>query len=332
MSSSPTAYEENAALLFLYSETAVHAGTGAAERFLDDPIQRSELTGWPVFYDSTFRGALRNRLGVVAADALLGKAGSGAPSPGRLSTPEVELLAFPVASAVGIVTWVTCPLALHRFLRAVDLHTFPEGTCRTQVYHLEALVEQLGRGPEAMDRAWPADAAAVSIDAGSSRCIVLGNARFDVKPNDGEAEIPNAVEGIARWMAGFAHPRQAKGPTGDELGYWATQFCDRFVIVHDEVFTHLTRTHTEVRTRIRIEDGTVAAGALWSEENLPSDTLLFTVIGQPAGSAVEEPLRVLSNALGQTDYGRRALMTLGAEQSLGRGNLRLRLHVDLPKD
>ena len=79
MSDSSKEYAENAALLFLYSETAVHAGTGAAERFLDDPIQRSALTGWPVFYDSTFRGALRNKLGSEIGDALLG-ATSGAPA------------------------------------------------------------------------------------------------------------------------------------------------------------------------------------------------------------------------------------------------------------
>ncbi len=59
----------------------------------------------------------------------------------------------------------------------------------------------------------------------------------------------------------------------------------KLVIVSDEVFTAFVTTTTEIVARVRIDagTGTVQRGALWYEEYLPSDTLLYSLItiGKP---------------------------------------------------
>ena len=60
-------------------------------------------------------------------------------------------------------------------------------------------------------------------------------------------------------------------------------FESRFLIVNDEYFSHFSKYCTEVRAHIAInkETGTVNKdlGALWYEESLPAESLLYGVIG-----------------------------------------------------
>src|SRR5437870_5311518 len=108
------------AVLFLYSETPVHAGTGSGKAGLDQPIQRSVLTKYPTIYDSSLRGSLR-RLSPdkPSEDLWFGRQDSE----GILTTPDCELLLFPVGSAHGIVAWVTCEAALKHFARRMELYS-----------------------------------------------------------------------------------------------------------------------------------------------------------------------------------------------------------------
>ena len=61
---------------------------------------------------------------------------------------------------------------------------------------------------------------------------------------------------------------------------WRKIFSQRFALVPDDIFTFFCEMGTEVNARIRIRDDTktVARGALWYEETLPSDTILSGVI------------------------------------------------------
>ena len=54
----------------------------------------------------------------------------------------------------------------------------------------------------------------------------------------------------------------------------------RLVIVSDELFGYLVRTTTEVVPRIKIDEekGTVKQGALWYEEYLPMDSVMYVVL------------------------------------------------------
>lgn len=54
----------------------------------------------------------------------------------------------------------------------------------------------------------------------------------------------------------------------------------RFVVVSDEMFSYFVEQACEIVTRVRIDDetGVVAPGALFNQENVPSETLFYAVI------------------------------------------------------
>jgi len=55
----------------------------------------------------------------------------------------------------------------------------------------------------------------------------------------------------------------------------------RLVIVSDGIFSHFCANACEVQQRIRIDEatGVVAKGALFNQENVPAETLMYAVIG-----------------------------------------------------
>jgi CRISPR-associated protein Cmr4 len=89
---------------------------------------------------------------------------------------------------------------------------------------------------------------------------------------------------------------------------------------------------TEVIARIRLkpETKTVAEGALWTEEHLPSETLLYAPI------FVSKPLAPNANQLGLTDSDavlqalsdlRLDRLQIGGDETVGRGIVKVRLNV-----
>ncbi len=77
---------------------------------------------------------------------------------------------------------------------------------------------------------------------------------------------------------------------------WQEEFRRRFAVIPDSSFDFLCETGTEVNARVRIdqEKKTVAKGALWYEESLPSETILAGLVWCdqvfPKGSATQEQL------------------------------------------
>ncbi len=111
-----------AALMWFYTETPLHAGTGVRLGTVDLPIQRERYTDYPLIQGSSLKGALRS-----AAVAKLGSKDDRIAcvfGPERITSPEeayagavtltdARLVLFPVRSLVAGFTWVTSALALH---------------------------------------------------------------------------------------------------------------------------------------------------------------------------------------------------------------------------
>jgi CRISPR-associated protein Cmr4 len=55
---------------------------------------------------------------------------------------------------------------------------------------------------------------------------------------------------------------------------------NQLVVVHDDMFAHLSRFATPVNAHIAIDNATktVKNGALWYEESLPPETLLYAML------------------------------------------------------
>ena len=303
---------EKAAVLFLYCETPVHAGSGSSLSIVDLPIQRERITNLPIIQASSLKGVLRaeakrileQRNDPQANDkvqALFGPETQRAHEhAGCVSPHDARVLLFPVRSLVGVFAWTTCPLVLERFKReatAVGIQI------NWQVPELPANSTQ---ALVASDTEIVADAT-----------VVLEEFVFNAMPSQ-------EAKAIAEWLKENALPQS------DEYQQWRELLPKRFVILPNDAFRDFTQMATEVISRIRLdqERKTVAEGALWTEEHLPSETLLYAPIfvskplapnaGQLNLSSAEDAL----NLLEQLNLDR---LQIGGDETVGRGIVKVRL-------
>src|SRR5579875_2019359 len=108
----------NRKILYLFTRTPLHVGAGSSVGAIDQPIIRERHTGFPMIPGSSIKGVLRDACRndsqlAQKEEAIFGKQDDA----GKLSFGEAKLLAFPVRSARGSFAFITCPLALERFLR-----------------------------------------------------------------------------------------------------------------------------------------------------------------------------------------------------------------------
>jgi CRISPR-associated protein Cmr4 len=247
--------------LFIYTESSLHAGVGSTVSVIDLPIQRERTTQFPIVQGSGIKGALRSPVKIDAQspdtsyyiDLIFGgeetdrrddkKKVSFA---GAVSVGDARIVLFPVRSLAGVFAYITCPAVLARVKR--DVPSFPE------------LKQSI-----AMDAALITSKSAVS----ASNRVVLEEFSFTEQQNGA-----GAVDAIAKWLAGQALPQT------DEYRYWREKLQTSLVILHDDAFRDFVQTSTEVVTRIRLDYAkkTVLDGQLWTQEALPSDTLLMSAV------------------------------------------------------
>ena len=305
---------EKAAVLFLYCETPVHAGTGTSLSIVDLPIQRERITGLPIVQASSLKGVLRaetllilkRRQGANAEEkvkVLFGpETGQASEHAGCVSPHDARLLLFPIRSLVGVFAWATCPFVLERFKREMIAAGF---SVNWDVPPLPANSQQ----------AFVTQDSEIVTDK-ADRKVVLEEFAFDAQTNE-------KANDIANWLANNAFPQSCEyAPFRD----WLPK---RFVILPDDAFRDFTQMATEVITRIRLqpETKTVAEGALWSEEHLPSETLLYAPI------FISKPLAPNADQLGLADSDavlkelsnlQIDRLQIGGDETVGRGIVKVR--------
>jgi CRISPR-associated protein Cmr4 len=311
---------EKAAMLFLYCETPVHAGTGTSLSIVDLPIQRERITGLPIVQASSLKGVLRAEVerlkGKQIAEALFGPETQRAHEhAGCVSPHDARLLLFPIRSLVGVFAWATCPFVLERFKREMIAAGFQIGwQVPNPANSQQALV--------AHDDTIVADGK-----------VVLEEFAFEKQKDD-------SAEQIANWLRDNAFPQSGEY---EDFRKWLPK---RFVILPDDAFRDFTQLATEVIARIRLkpETKTVAEGALWTEEHLPSETLLYAPIfvskplapkdtvpdkfkenNEPSAAKVLEFLKGLTTP--NTDKPYLDRLQIGGDETVGRGIVKVRLNV-----
>lgn len=252
----------HASLLTLRVITPLHAGSGDDNGLVDLPIQREVVTGYPKIEASTLKGALRSRVEQLGADALkvhlafgydegsaykAGETFSGDGDAdkyaqfftGALTFTDARLLAFPVRSMKGVFALVTCPYVLRRLAEEAEL--------------------LLGKTDDL--------SALKSVSTAQDQCLVASNSsllhnsdiileeyRFDKK------DLPEGLTAALNKLTSLASTRLA--------------------ILHDDVFADFTQLFTERITRNAIDDetGAVKDGALFTEEYLPPEAVLYSIV------------------------------------------------------
>jgi CRISPR-associated protein Cmr4 len=137
------------------------------------------------------------------------------------------------------------------------------------------------------------------------------------------AQQHNDVAMIAKWLAGNAFPQT------DEYKYFREKVKTNLVVLPEDAFRDFTQFATEILARIRLdqETKTVAQGALWTEEHLPTDTLLYAPLHATRPRTDNAPATMQSAAdvlQFVRDLGLKQFQ-LGGDETVGRGIVRLNM-------
>ena len=249
-------------LLTLFTRTPLHVGAGASVGAVDQPVVRERHTRFPVIPGSALKGVLadlwleKNEKGEIVRSKegkdLFGfdeKQTKENPGyAGSLYIGESKLLAFPVRSAKGCFAWITCPTALRRFDR--------EASAKLPLDGLPA----------------------AAMDAMVSDALKLG---------DGKAAFEEYVVTVKGHPDGAIVKALAE-LSGDPL--WSSGLGDKLAIVSDELFQYFAENACEIAQHNRIDDEShvVDDGALFNQENVPSESMFYAVLRSNASGDFNE--------------------------------------------
>ena len=236
-------------LYFVHALSPLHAGTGQGSGVIDLPIAREKATGIPYLPGSSVKGVLRDKAGESDLTySLFGPTTANASDhAGSLQLADARLLLLPVRSLRGTFAWVTSPYLLRRIARdAADAGV-----------HTSLTVPTLADG---------------ECDVIAQSALKLDRQQVNAKVMIEDLDLtakPQQAQAWADWLKGKLFP------SSDTV--WPTLLAERLCIVSDDVFSFLLTTAIEVIARNRLEDTTktVAKGALWYEEALPAETVLY---------------------------------------------------------
>lgn len=276
----------NGKTLYLHTITPLHSGTGQTVAVIDLPVAREKATGYPVIPASSLKGVLRDAAGGKsdAANRLFGSLEKA----GAISIGDQRLLCLPVRSYFGTFAYISCPLALGRFVR-----------------DLEAL------GLNAPFK--KADVPVVD-DTTTGLAVVLPNAPISSLKHGAQVFLEDLDLAIqeAAGAAAIAEGLAEILFNGEE-----TMFTTRFGLVSDNVFSYLCETALEVSARVALHDETktVRTGGLWYEEAVPAEAIFAgpVLIESRFEGTAEEAFAAVN----------RKLIQVGGKSSVGRGLCRM---------
>jgi CRISPR-associated protein Cmr4 len=253
-------------ILYIFTRTSMHVGAGASVGAIDQPIQRERHTAFPIIPASSLKGSFADQWEAnlkqgekrflrvttkkegdkeVVAEALesawlFGSNNEKAAFTGAVQFGEARLLAFPIRSAKGSFAWITSPLILRRAAR--------DGVVPTA---------DLPSAEPADDKALFPKTGPLALGAQ----LVLEEYTFTYagEPPPG---LSNAFEKLL-----------SNDPVWKEVS-------SRLVILSDGMMSFFAQNACEVAQHVRISDetGTAEAGALFNQENVPSETFFYAVI------------------------------------------------------
>lgn len=302
-------------MLYLYVETPLHAGTGSGLSSIDLPIQRERTTQYPMIQGSSIKGKLRSAAHRAKTSqvarweedeiiAVFGPEKNGAAHAGALIAGDARILLFPVRSLNGVFAYTTSCDVLNRFLR------------------------DMKRGERALS--WSTDGFSTKIGQQSALVpegnVVTADNMLVLEEFSFIAKEDRQVNEIANWLADNVFPVK------DEYKYWRERVRNSLVILPDDDFRDFVVNATEIITRIRLKPDTktVEGGGLWTEEHLPTDTLLYVPVyatdarkmKENSNGEKPEPAMLAASILEKArslEQSQQGYIQLGGDETVGRG-------------
>lgn len=254
-------------LLFLFSESPLHAGMGRGVGGVDLPIQRERTTYYPMVQASGVKGCLRAEA-ARRADNGTGKMlskedvkvlfgpeqadNNASEYAGALAFGDARLLLFPVRSLAGVMAWVTSLDVLARLERDATIAGI----------ELPWSVSKLNEPAD--EEAWVrSEKSVITVE----QQVVLEEFSFTATPK-------KVVDDIGDWIIKNALPATK------EYEYWRTRLPQKLCILSEGAYRDFVRFATEIQTHIKLDRNTktVDGSGLWTTENLPIDSLLYSPI------------------------------------------------------
>lgn len=251
-------------ILFIRNLTPMHVGSGNEIGIVDLPIQREKHTDFPKIEASSLKGSIReafekklgeNNLDIhlvfgydedadknesVKNHLVANKNDRNTEYAGAVSFSDARLLFFPVKSAKNIFVWVTCPYALRRFNEDIQL-------INMNPIDLPNDLDNINNNPDFC-------IAATDMLKINNK-IILEEYAFHATTN---SELARKLSALVNYQ----------------------EIAQKMVVVSDDTFKNFVLLSTEVITRTKIENetGTVKDGALFNEEYLPAESILYSLI------------------------------------------------------
>lgn len=296
---------ENKVLMLYRCETPLHVGSGDEMGIVDLPIQREKHTGFPKMEASGIKGVFRDKFerekdkndevirSIFGSDGEVSSGEDGKKSEaGGLIFTDARLLLFPVKAGKDVFRWITCPYVLQRFVREWNLTYGEKNGCdilsrlntdilnsleEGNVYEIKKKVQQKNN-PQLKEE---------------KNKVSLDEFQFEIK----EEIISDLLEIVEKIIT---------------VNYLREKLNKGIILVSDEVFSYFTEMNTQVDTRIRIgDDGVVVDGALFTEEFLPEESILY--------SSVEEWKEGILQAFIGEFKKKTFFMQFGGDTTIGKG-------------
>lgn len=314
---------------FLLAETPIHAGSGSEIGIVDLPIQREKHTQFPKIESSGIKGCIReafehsqkkvrlevgeNQQEVEAKDKELAELvfgpEEGESHAGSIAFTDAKILLFPVKSLKGVFAWITCPMVFTRFVE--DMNLCNKGSRLADLNITANTVT---------------DTSDITIQQGSDIKVVLEEFTFKVEKNSNTQTVAEILSQIIF-------------PKCQVYNFWREKLKKSLLILPDDDFKDFVTTSTEIitRTRISSETGTVQTGALWTEEYLPQDTVLYSIAMTTAARVSADRKGPFKGQTSDDEAGKimeffkqglPEVIHIGGNQTIGKGIARLRIMED----
>ncbi|WP_035215682.1 type III-B CRISPR module RAMP protein Cmr4 [Desulfobulbus elongatus] len=281
--------KNTASILGLYAVTPCHAGSGASVGVVDLPIQRERHTNWPVIQASGMKGALRAHFDRFK--------NSITARPDEEAFKKITELIFGSDSrdndhagslTVGDVKILAFPMRS-------NVAPFVWITCPAVLKRLNQDLALTGR-----------------------KTIDLAN-------------LQELTTDKALWANGLC--KEGDRILLEDMEVTATEPCslgegtpffqeaERLLVVHDEVFGYGVSHCTSVMAQIKIDQktGTTSNGSLRYQEELPADTLMYTILFWGDSRDDKESLKADAIRGYIQDEVVSGHIQIGGDETLGRG-------------
>ena len=278
---------------FIHALSPLHPGVGQGVGSVDLPVAREKATGIPYLPGSSIKGVLRDlarqKWNDAKVSAIFGPDTEHAHEhAGAVYFGDAKLLLLPVRSYKGLFAYATSPFILERFKRESELAGLSG-------------LPSLPLAPGSI------------TEARTTGDALVHSGRVYLEDLDFSAEPSGELKDWEDWLS---------QRLGEEV-----PLTGRLLYLHDDAMGFLLETALEVVTRIRIDESTktVAQGALWFEENIPTESILYGVLAasSPWSTSPPEDLSGAAEVLSSIKELTGHTLQFGGNATVGRGLSRM---------